>query len=68
MAENLRDQGFAVYLIDVHSAEGVLTACAGEIQKECIAQYIDKSIAWVHEQEAAEASWREILTFLSAND
>lgn len=50
MAEDLREQGFAVYLIDVHTAEGVLTACAGEIQRERIALYIDEAIAWIREQ------------------
>ena len=53
-AQNLREQGFAVYLIDMHTAEGVLTACAGEIQKERIAQYIDESISWIREQAAVK--------------
>ena len=50
MAERLREKGFAVYLIDVHTAEGVLTACAEEIQRERLAQYIDEAIAWIREQ------------------
>lgn len=54
MAEDLREQGFAVYLIDVHTAEGVLTACAGEIQSERIALYLDEAIAWIREQPTVE--------------
>ncbi len=50
MASKLRDQGFAVYLIDVHRAEGVLTACAGEIQREILAEYISVAIGWVADQ------------------
>ena len=53
-AQNLREHGFAVYLIDVHTAEGVLTACAGEIQNERLAQYIDESIVWIREQAAVK--------------
>lgn len=51
-AQDLEEQGFVVYLIDVHTAEGVLTACAGEIQKERIARYIDEAVAWALEQSA----------------
>lgn len=54
MAEDLREQGFAVYLIDVHTAEGVLTACTGEIQRERLALYIDESIVWIREQPTVE--------------
>lgn len=32
--------------MNIHSAEGLLTACAGEIDGERIAAYINESIAW----------------------
>jgi dienelactone hydrolase len=50
MASSLRDQGFAIYLIDVHRSESVLTACAGEIQDGTIANYISAAIGWVADQ------------------
>ncbi len=50
MAIKLRDKGFAVYLIDVHKAEGVLTACGGEIGSEKLADYISAATGWVAEQ------------------
>jgi dienelactone hydrolase len=56
MASKFRDQGFAVYLIDVHKAESVLTACAGEIQSEKLAEYISAATAWVAEQPRVEES------------
>ena len=46
VAENFRDEGYAVLLIDIHSAEGLLTACGGGIDIETIAEYIDASVAW----------------------
>lgn len=46
MAEKLRSEGFAVLLLNIHSAEGVLTACAGEIEDVRIAEYINEAIAW----------------------
>jgi dienelactone hydrolase len=46
-ARSFRDAGFAVILVHVHGAEGLVTACNGEISGERIAQYIDESIAWV---------------------
>ena len=54
MATNLRDEGYAVYLIDVHRAEGILTACAGEISSERLADYISAAIAWVADQPNVE--------------
>ena len=45
-AARLASEGFAVLLIDVHTAEGLVTACGGEIPSERIAQYIDTSVAW----------------------
>lgn len=50
MAASLRDHGFAVYLIDVHRSEGVLTACGGEIQIRDLAEYISAAIVWVADQ------------------
>ena len=46
VAEAYRSEGYAAFLIDVHSAEGVLTACAGEISSERVAEYIDEAIGW----------------------
>lgn len=45
-ANALRDEGFAVLLIHVHGAEGLVTACNGEIPSERIASYIDEALAW----------------------
>ena len=45
-ADRLRGEGFALLLINVHAAEGVVTACAGEIEGERIADYIDEAVAW----------------------
>jgi len=49
MAERFRGEGYAVLLIHVHAAEGLVKACAGEIKAERIAQYIDQSVAWAKE-------------------
>lgn len=49
VAEAYRTEGYATFLIDVHSAEGVLTACAGEISSERVAEYIDGAIGWAIE-------------------
>jgi len=46
MAESLSAEGRVVLLIDIHSAEGVLTACNGQISNERIAEYIDEAIAF----------------------
>ena len=46
MAEKLKTEGFVVLLVDIHAAENLLTACAGEIQRERIAEYINESVAW----------------------
>ena len=46
MGERLRAEGFAVLLIHVHGAEGLVKACAGEISGERIAEYIDEAVAW----------------------
>jgi dienelactone hydrolase len=45
-AERLRAEGFAVLLVHVHSAEGLVTACDGQIQTERIAEYITEAVAW----------------------
>ena len=54
MATRLSDQGFAVYLIDVHRSEGVLTACAGEILSGTLAEYINAAIGWVAVQPSVD--------------
>jgi dienelactone hydrolase len=49
VAEAYKSEGYATFLIDVHSAEGVLTACAGEISSQRVADYIDAAIGWALE-------------------
>ena len=49
VAEAYKSAGYAAFLIDVHSAEGVLTACAGEISSQRVADYIDAAIGWALE-------------------
>jgi len=46
MAEKFQDEGFVVLLVNIHTAEGLLTACAGEIQSDRIAEYINESVTW----------------------
>ena len=46
MSEKLQSEGFVVLLVNIHSAEGLLTACAGEIDGERIAEYINESVVW----------------------
>jgi dienelactone hydrolase len=48
-ADRLRREGFAVLLIQVHGAEGLVTACRGEIPSDRIAEYIDDAVAWAAE-------------------
>lgn len=54
-AEHLRTEGFAVLLIHVHAAEGLVTACGGEIGGERIAGYIDEAVAWTAGLEFVDA-------------
>jgi len=56
MAERLRAEGFAVVLIHVHAAEGLLTACRGEISGERIAEYINESVAWARTLDFVDAN------------
>jgi dienelactone hydrolase len=46
MAERFRNESFAVLLIHIHRAEGLVKACGGEIESERIAEYINESVAW----------------------
>ncbi len=55
-AERLRDEGFAVLLVHVQAGEGLLSACAGEIQGERIAEYIDESLDWARELDFVDAT------------
>ncbi len=32
--------------MNIHEAEGLLTACGGEIENEWMAQYVNESVAW----------------------
>jgi dienelactone hydrolase len=56
MAERFRAEGFAVLLIHVHRAEGVVTACAGEIGAERIAEYINEAVAWARRLEFVDST------------
>jgi dienelactone hydrolase len=49
MAEKLQAKGFAVLLVNIHAAEGLLTACADPIDGERIAEYINEAVAWARE-------------------
>jgi dienelactone hydrolase len=49
MAEKLKAEGFVVLLVDIHAAEGLLTACADPIDGERIAEYINEAVAWARE-------------------
>ena len=49
MAEKLKAEGFVVLLLDIHAAEGLLTACADPIAGERIAEYIDEAVVWARE-------------------
>lgn len=48
-SEKLREAGYAVLLIDVHSAEGLLTAHDNQLSEARMAEYIDTAIAWARE-------------------
>jgi len=49
VARKLKAEGFVVLLVDIHAAEGLLTACANPIDGERIAEYINEGIAWARE-------------------
>ena len=49
MAEKLMAEGFVVLLVNIHAAEGLLTACADQIDDERIAEYINEAVAWASE-------------------
>ncbi len=49
MAEKLKAEGFVVLLLNIHAAEGLLTACADPIDSERIAEYINEAVAWARE-------------------
>ncbi len=49
MAEKLKAEGFVVLLVNIHAAEGLLTACADPIDGERIAEYINEAVAWARE-------------------
>jgi len=49
MAEKLNAEGYVVLLVNVHAAEGLLTACADPIDGERIAEYINEAVAWARE-------------------
>lgn len=49
MAEKFQDEGFVVLLVNIHTAEGLQTACADPIDSERIAEYINEAVAWASE-------------------
>ena len=46
MAEKLKAEGFVVLLVNIHAAEGLLTACTDPIDSDRIAEYINEAVAW----------------------
>lgn len=56
MAERLREAGYAVLLIDLLTAEGVINACSGEIEAARIAQYITAAIESARTQPRVDSS------------
>ena len=46
MAGKLKAEGFVVLLLNIHAAEGLLTACADPIDGERIAEYINEAVVW----------------------
>jgi dienelactone hydrolase len=49
-AKKMKAEGFAVLLINVHTAEGLLTACGGKIASDRLAEYVDSAITWAKQQ------------------
>ena len=49
MAAKFKAEGFVVLLVNIHAAEGLLTACADPIDGERIAEYINEAVAWASE-------------------
>jgi dienelactone hydrolase len=49
MAEKLKAEGFAVLLVNIHAAEGLVTACADPMDGELMAEYINEAVAWASE-------------------
>jgi dienelactone hydrolase len=62
-AKRLSDEGFAVYLIDILTSEGLITACGDSVPAQRIAQYIDAAIAWVKTRPRVDASDLHIIGF-----
>lgn len=54
-ADRLREAGYAVLLIHVHEAEGLVTACAGELRDDVLADYVRASVGWVPELSYVDA-------------
>jgi dienelactone hydrolase len=75
-AERLQAEGFAVLLIHVHGAEGLVTACNGQIRTERIAEYITEAVRWAAELDFVDKTrihvigWsmggRGVLTWLNS--
>lgn len=55
VAEKLKAEGFTVLLVNIHAAEGLLTACADPIDSERIAKYINEAVAWAKELPYVDA-------------
>jgi len=56
MAERLRDAGFAVLLLDLLGAEGVVNACSGEIRAETVADYITAAVDLARSRPEGDAT------------
>jgi dienelactone hydrolase len=51
----LRSEGFGVFLLDYHSAEGIVSACQGEISTARIAEYVVAAATKVVEHERVDS-------------
>ena len=56
ISEELSEAGYAVLLIHIHRAEGLVKACAGEIDHERVAEYINESVSWAQELDFVDSS------------
>jgi len=63
IAERLSDEGFAVYLIDILTAEGLVKACAEPVPAQRIAEYIDATITWLRTLPAVDSSDIHVVGF-----
>ena len=62
-AKRLSDEGFAVYLIDILTAEGLVKACAEPVPAHRIAEYIDATITWLKARPDVDSSAIHVVGF-----